>query len=127
MADTLSHQVLTEVITKKAGAGITRYTCVKYHTTEGEVIASTDNDVPLGIALETVASGANVRICTFGIAPCTTAGAVALNAVVHPAGAAGIIDDDGADTEFALGFAERAATAAGDIIPIRVNVHQIAA
>ena len=127
MANTLSHQLLTEVQTKVAGAAITRYTCVKNHTTEGQVIMSTDNDEPLGIALETVASGENVRICTAGIAPCTTAGAVALNAVVHPAGAAGIIDDDCADTEFALGMAERAATAAGDIIPIRVNVHQTAA
>jgi hypothetical protein len=127
MAHTLSEQVLTEVVSRIAGAAITRYTCVKLHTTEGQVIMSTDNDVPFGVALETVASGEPVRICTLGIAPCTAAGAIALNAVVHPAGAAGIIDDDGANGEFALGWALRVASAAGDIIPIRVNVHQIAA
>ena len=125
MAYTLSESVLTEVVTRIAGAAITRYTCVKLHTTEGEVIMSTDNDVPFGIALETVSSGQPVRICTRGIAPCTTAGVVALNAVVHPAGAAGIIDDDGAAGEFALGRALRAATAAADIIPIYITHHQI--
>jgi hypothetical protein len=127
MANTLSQQQLTEVVTMQAGAAVTRYCCVKLHTTEGQVILSTDNDVPFGIALETVGSGENVRICTHGIAPCTTAGAVALNAVVHPAGAAGIIDDDCANGEFALGWALRASTVAGDIIPIFVNLHQCAA
>jgi len=126
MAYTQSEIVLSEVLTRIAGAAITRYRCVKLHTTDGQVIMSTDNDVPFGISLETVASGKPVRICTLGVAPCYSEGGTALNAVVHPSGADGVIDDDGANGEFALGWALRAGVA-GDEIPVRVSVHQIAA
>lgn len=122
MAFTLSQQVLTEVMTFQAGAAITRYRAVKLHTTEGQVILTTDGDAPIGVALETVDSGENVRVCTLGVAPCYAEAAIALNAVVHPSGASGVIDDDCGDGEVALGKALRAATAAGDEIPIRINV-----
>ena len=127
MAYTLSDIQETEVMTFVASGDIVRYRAVKLHTTEGEVIETTDNYCPIGVAMETVADGAHVRVCTAGVAPVYAEGAIALNAVVHPSGASGVIDDDCADTEFALGWALRAATAAGDIIPVRINVHQTAA
>lgn len=127
MAYTLAHQAVTETLTFKAGAAITRYRAVKLHTTEGEVIMSTDGDAPIGVALETVSSGENIRVCTAGICPVYAEAAIALNAVVHPSGDDGVVDDDASDGEFALGWALRAATAAGDEIPVRINVHQVAA
>lgn len=127
MAFTLSDIHETETMTFVASGAIVRYRAVMLHTTEGEVIESTDNLVPIGVAMETVADGDHVRVCTAGVAPVTTSAAVALNAVVHPSGNDGVIDDDGTDGQFALGWALRASTASGDIIPIRINVHQIAA
>ena len=125
MAYTLSDIQETEVMTFVASGAIVRYRAVKLHTTEGEVIETTDNDTPIGVAMETVADGDHVRVCTFGVVPVTTSGAVALNAEVHPSGADGVIDDDGSSGQFILGWALRAATASGDIIPVRINIFEM--
>lgn len=124
MAFTLSDIQETETMTFVASGAIVRYRAVKLHTTEGEVIETTDNDTPIGVAMETVAAGDHVRVCTAGVAPVTTGAAVALTALVHPSAADGVVDDNTATTEFTLGWALRASTAAGDIIPVKINIHE---
>lgn len=126
MADTLSYMHTPNTKGFKAEAIITRYRAVKLGTNDGEVIMTTDSDTPIGVALETVALGQNVRVALPGcIAPVQVNAGVTKGAAVAAAAADGLVDDNGSAGEVALGFALLAATAQNDIIPVLISLTRI--
>lgn len=120
MTQTLTHQVPCLIETFKADGTIAIYRAVKLSTTDETVIACTDNQAAIGVSLEAATDGQNLRVGLIGIFPVECNAAVAKDAIVHPAAAAGLIDDDAAAGEFILGRALRAATAQNDVIPVFV-------
>lgn len=120
MAQTLTHQVSALINSFKADGTIAIYRAVKLSTNDETVIACTDNENAIGVSLEAATDGQNVRVGILGIFPVQCNAAVAKDALVHAAAAAGLIDDDVAAGEIALGRALRAATAQNDVIPVFV-------
>lgn len=91
---------------RKAGGAITRGTCLKLDTTEGQVVVTTAiTDVVFGIALDTVASGEKVRVQKRGVAKVLISAAVALGAQVMP-GANGKCATAAGATAISFGVAE---------------------
>ena len=75
----------TAAFTMKAGEAIAANHLVKLDSTEGQVVnCSAITDVPVGVAIQTVASGESVSIQMFGIAKLVAAGSVSLGAQLMP-------------------------------------------
>lgn len=111
-----------------AGGSITAKRFVKWHSTDGQVVAAGDGDPVLGVILgndgETFAAGDPVQVCLFGITDVEAGGAVTQNACVG-AGTGGkaaaiSLGVSTADNDLG-GMALETCTTDGDIISVFVG------
>lgn len=107
----------------KAGAAITANRVVKLDSTEGQVIHSTAiTDLPMGVALQTVASGEQVSVQTIGIAKCVAGAAIALGAeVMCTASGDGKVTTAAGATARSIGVAMQDASGDGAIVTVRIG------
>lgn len=108
-----------------AGAAVTAYRLVKAHTTADQGIhTAAITDVPMGVALKTVASGAPVELGSAegSIYKMTAAAAITAGDIVMPdGGGGGKIATRAGATAVPVGTAIESATADGDIISVRYS------
>ena len=110
-----------------AGEALEANRCVKYDSTEGQVVYSgAITDIVIGVTTQKVASGEQVIVQTKGVAKiATTAAAVSLGAEVMPDSSTGgrILTAAGA-TARSVGVAASAGggTTAGELIRVRLNI-----
>ncbi len=112
MSSFVEHQVKTYTAT----AALAAYIRVKL--VSGEVVVAGLNEVAIGVTLANVAAGGLVPVRlfnSFGTAFMTAGAAITRGAAVFGA-ASGKIDDTGVGP--AIGYAEEAATADGDVIEV---------
>jgi hypothetical protein len=112
MASVIEHSVKTYTAT----AALDAYVRVKLSS--GEVVVAGLNEVAIGVTLANVAAGGLVPVRLLnsqGTAFMTAAAAITSGAAVRGA-ASGKIDDTGVGP--VIGYAEEAATAAGDVIEV---------
>ena len=105
-----------------AGGAITKNRFVKFHTTDGQVVAAGDGDPVLGVALNTAASGAHVDVCLFGVVDVEAGAAITQNSCVG-AGSSGkaasiTIAATTADNDLAGMALEGTTNGDGDLISI---------
>lgn len=122
MADS-QHHLLVKGYT--AGGTIVANRFVKWHSTDGQVVAAGAGDPVLGVALHSASSGEQVEVGRFGIFMVEAGAAISQDAIVgadasgKAAGmtlnAAGTADNDVA------GVAETAAAADGDLISVFIG------
>lgn len=108
-----------------AGAAVTAYRLVKAHTTADQAIhTAAITDVPMGVALRTVASGEPVEIGSAegSVYKMVAAAAISAGDIVMPdSGGGGKIATRSGATAVPVGTAIEAATADGDTISVRYS------
>ena len=114
----MSSSIQTNVKSYLSTAAIAAYVLVKKSGSNVVALDTEATDVAIGVTLENAAAGRPVAVRLLnggGTALVKAAGAIAQNAAVRQLNT-GLIDDTG--TTPIVGYAEEAATAAGDIIEV---------
>lgn len=114
-----------------ADGAITQYTVVKLSTDSSDgdcrVATSTSKDsLPIGIAQETAADGAQVRVRVAGESYVKADGAYSLSDELAVTDTDGTVDthtDTAGDNSYSIGVAMEAAAAAADVKLIKINIY----
>jgi len=105
-----------------AGGTIAAGSCLKYDSTEGQVVVTTAvTEIVMGVALDTVASGQPVQVQTRGVAKVLTSGICTVGVEVVP-GASGkcVTNASAGATAVSFGVAEQTTTADGTMLKVRL-------
>ncbi len=126
----MAHYILDKAYKATDAAGVEAYAVVVHGVNAGECrLPAAANDAKiLGVTVHAqTLQNHSVSVRKAGIARVVAAGAIALGAPVNIAGATGRVQTVGPHASGkanCLGFAETAATAAGDIIEVFICLHE---
>ena len=126
----MSSYILDKAYSIQESSGVGAYRAVVQGTNAGEaLLPSAANDgAILGLTVHSqTRQGGHVAVRKAGIARAVAAGAISVGAPVNVSGTAGdvkAINETTGTTIQCLGFAETAASAAGDIIEVFISIHE---